>query len=103
MWLMMQCDNSDDYVISTGHTHTVEEYVIEAFKCINIYEYQDYIEIDKKLYRPSEVPYLRGDYTKAQMKLDWEPRISFKRLVKRMVNHDIQNRLKYNKSKTAVN
>ena len=103
MWLMMQCDHSNDYVISTGHTHTVEEYVIEAFKCINIYEYQDYVEIDKKLYRPSEVPYLRGDYTKAQMKLDWEPRISFKRLVKRMVNHDIQNRLKYNKSKTTVN
>ena len=95
MWLMMQQDRSNDYVISTGLTHTVEEYVIEAFKCINIYEYTDYVEIDRSLYRPSEVPYLRGDYGKAKEYLGWEPKIPFKQLVQRMVNHDIQSRLQY--------
>ena len=95
MWLMMQQDRSNDYVISTGLTHTVEEYVIEAFKCINIYEYTDYVEIDQSLYRPSEVAYLRGDYGKAKEYLGWEPKIPFKQLVQRMVNHDIQSRLQY--------
>ena len=95
MYLMLQQDSPDDYVIATGETHSVEEFVIEAFKCINIYEYTDYVEIDRSLYRPSEVPYLRGDYGKAKEYLGWEPKIPFKQLVQRMVNHDIQSRLQY--------
>ena len=92
MWLMLQHDKPDDYVISTGKTHSVEDFVIEAFKCINIYRYKEYVEIDKDLYRPSEVPYLCGDSSKAQRVLSWQPTISFQELVKRMVDYDIQSR-----------
>jgi len=98
MWLMLQHDKPGDYVISTGETHSVEEFIIEAFKCINIYGYEDYVEIDKSLYRPSEVPYLCGDSTKAKSVLGWEPTISFKDLVQRMVEHDIQSRSGYGRS-----
>jgi len=98
MWLMLQHDKPGDYVISTGKTYTVEEFIIEAFKCINIYGYEDYVEIDKKLYRPSEVPYLRGDSSKAKSVLGWEPTISFRDLVQRMVDHDIQSRSTHGRS-----
>ena len=94
MWLMLQQDNPDDYVVATGETHTVEEFVIEAFKCINIYDYQNYITIDENLFRPSEVPYLRGLPNKAKSILNWRPSTSFSGLVERMVNHDIQSRSK---------
>ena len=95
MYLMLQQDSPDDYVIATGETHSVEEFVIEAFKCINIYEYRDFITIDENLYRPSEVPYLRGLPFKADTELDWQPSTSFEELVRRMVDYDIQNRNKY--------
>ena len=95
MFLMLQQDSPDDYVIATGETHSVEEFVIEAFKCINIYDHSNYITIDENLYRPSEVPYLRGLPLKANTDLDWEPNVSFEELVRRMVDYDIQNRYKY--------
>ena len=97
MWLMLQHDKPDDYVISTGKTYSVEEFVIEAFKCINIYRYKEYVETDKNLYRPSEVPYLCGDSSKAQRVLSWQPTISFQELVKRMVDYDIQSRSRLGK------
>ena len=92
MWMMLQQDKPLDYVICTGESYTVEDFVIEAFQCIDIYEYSDYVEIDKKLYRPSEVPYLRGDCSKASRLLGWEPQVSFETLVARMVDNDIQDR-----------
>jgi GDPmannose 4,6-dehydratase len=95
MWMMLQQEKPLDYVICTGESHTVEEFVMRAFQCINIYEYRDYIEIDKKLYRPSEVPYLRGDCSKANRLLGWTPDTTFKELVKKMVTNDIQNRDRY--------
>ena len=79
-------------------TYSVEECVKEAFQCININEYTDYIEIDPELKRPSEVPYLRGLSHKAKRRLDWEPKIDFKGLVKRMVQYDIQSCDRRNKS-----
>ena len=102
MWLMLQHDQPDDYVIATGETHSVEEFIIEAFKCINIYGYEDYVKIDKDLYRPSEVPYLCGDSTKAQTVLGWKPTISFQDLVRRMVAHDIQSRSEHGRVNTAT-
>ena len=92
MWMMLQQEKPLDYVICTGESHTVEEFIMRAFQCINIYEYRDYVEIDKKLYRPSEVPYLRGDCSKANRLLGWVPDTTFEELVKKMVTNDIQNR-----------
>jgi len=103
MFLMLQQDKPDDYVVATGETHSVEEFVIQAFKCIGIYDYEDYITIDEKLYRPSEVPYLRGSPFKANDFLDWKPETSFTDLVRRMVHHDIQSRSKYGTSEGISN
>ena len=91
MWLMLQQEEPMDFVIATGKTYSVEDCVKEAFKCININEYGNYIEQDPKLKRPSEVPYLRGLAAKAKRRLDWEPDITFSGLIKRMVQYDIQS------------
>lgn len=90
MWLMLQQDEPDDYVIGTGETHTVEEFLIEAFGCINK-NYKDFVFQDPKFFRPADVAYLCADYSKAKAKLGWEPKISFKQLVERMVRHDLMN------------
>ena len=92
MWMMLQQDEPMDFVIATGKTYSVEDYLKEAFKCINIVEYMDYTEIDPNLKRPSEVPYLRGIADKARRRLDWKPKTGFKQLVSRMVQHDLQNK-----------
>lgn len=93
MWLMLQQDEPDDYVLATGETHTVREFVVKAFACIgeditdiNI---TDYVDIDDSLKRPCEVPFLRGDASKAMAILGWEPSYTFDRLVATMVNHDL--------------
>ena len=101
MWLMLQHSEPDDYVVATGKTYSVEEFIIEAFKCINIYGHEDYVKVDKDLYRPSEVPYLCGDSTKAQSVLGWQPTISFQELVRRMVEYDIQSRSKYGETNSV--
>ena len=95
MWEMLQLDRPEDYVICTGQSYSVKEFVKQAFQCINIYEYQDYIEIDEKLRRPFEVPYLRGDSSKAKYDLGWEPKVTFEELVDKMVINDIQSRDRY--------
>lgn len=98
MWLMLQHDYPDDFVISTGKTYSVEDYLKEAFKCINIIDYMDYAEVDPKLKRPSEVPYLRGIPNKAKRRLGWKQKTDFKGLVERMVSYDIQNSSKFVKN-----
>jgi GDPmannose 4,6-dehydratase len=90
MWLMLQQEEPMDFVIATGKTYSVEDYVKLAFQCINTNEYARYVEIDEKLKRPSEVPYLRGLAHKAKRRLGWEPKIDFEGLVIRMVQYDIQ-------------
>lgn len=90
MWLMLQQDEPDDYVVSTKETHSVEEFLIEAFKCIKIDNYQPYVVQDPKFMRPAEVNYLLGDSTKIREKLGWKPTVSFPALVSRMVEHDIK-------------
>ena len=102
MWMMLQHDYADNFVISTGNTYSVEDYLKEAFKCINIVEYMDYVEIDESLMRPSEVPYLRGISKKAERRLGWKPKVGFKNLVSRMVQCDIQNNNVYRKDHTTT-
>ena len=89
MWLMMQYEQPDDWVLSTGETHTVKEFVEIAFSVANL-EWSDYVKTDEKFYRPNEVNYLLGDSTKAKTKLNWNPKVSFNELVQMMVESDIK-------------
>ena len=90
MWLMLQQDTADDYVIATGETRPIKEFLDEAFKLIGIEDWTPYIKIDQKLIRPAEVDVLRGDYSKAQKQLGWHPKTNFTDLVKIMVETDIK-------------
>ena len=90
MWLMLQQPAPDDYVIATGETHSVREFLEEAFGIVGL-DWQKYVEIDPKYFRPAEVDLLIGDPSKAKEKLDWEPKVKFKDLVKMMVEADIKN------------
>ena len=89
MWLMMQQENPDDYVIATGESHSIREFLDIAFKHIGIDDWTGYVEQDERYMRPAEVDVLRGDASKAKEILGWEPRTSFADLVKKMVNNDI--------------
>lgn len=89
MWLMLQNDRPSDYVICTGETHSVLEFVKRAFELVNL-DYKEYVEIDPALYRPAEVDYLRGCSEKARKELNWEPQTSFETLVKDMVFSDVK-------------
>jgi GDPmannose 4,6-dehydratase len=89
MWLMLQADEPDDFVIATGETHTVRDVVEVAFGRQGL-DADDYVEIDPKYYRPSEVDHLLGDASKAKEKLGWEPRVRFKELVELMVDADVE-------------
>jgi GDPmannose 4,6-dehydratase len=88
MWLMLQQDNPDDYVIATGKTHSVKEFLEEAFSYLDL-DWQDYVEFDAKYVRPAEVDVLIGDASKAKRVLGWEPKMTFKQLVRLMVDADI--------------
>jgi len=88
MWLILQQDNPDDYVIATGESHTVREFVEETFRVLDL-DYDKYISIDKRLFRPSEVDNLCGDASKAKRVLGWEPKVKFKELIKMMVASDM--------------
>lgn len=90
MWMMLQQDEPDDYVIATGETHSVEEFAKEAFKVVGIENWQDYVKTDEKYFRPAEVDLLIGDISKAKEKLGWEPEVDFQGLVKMMVESDIE-------------
>ena len=89
MWLMLQQDQPDDYVIATGETHSVKEFAELAFSYVGL-NWQDYIVIDRKLYRPAEVYELKGDFSKAKTKLGWKPKVGFEELVKMMVGADLR-------------
>jgi GDPmannose 4,6-dehydratase len=91
MWMMLQKDSPDDYVICTGKTHTIREFLDVAFKHVGIDDWSDYVVQDPEFYRPAEVDYLRGDNQKAKEALGWEPKHSFKDLVKMMVESDADN------------
>ncbi|MBU1727412.1 MAG: GDP-mannose 4,6-dehydratase [Candidatus Omnitrophica bacterium] len=89
MWLMMQLDKPDDFVIGTAETHTVQEFIELAFGHAGL-DWKDYVVIDENLYRPSEVNILRADYSKAKKILGWEPKVTFQELVKMMVDADLE-------------
>jgi|TARA_R110000823_G_scaffold234409_2_gene360637 GDPmannose 4,6-dehydratase len=89
MWQMVQHENPDDYVIATGETYSVREFLDIAFSHIEIQDWQDYVVIDPEFYRPAEVDFLLGMPDKAKDVLGWEPEVSFKKLVERMVESDI--------------
>lgn len=89
MWLMLQQETPDDFVICTGETHTVREFLEEAFNQVGL-NWEDYVEIDPSLFRAAEVDYLRGDAAKAKRELGWTPKTSFKDLVKEMVEADVE-------------
>ena len=90
MWMMLQHTIADDWVVATGETHTVQEFVDEAFNYVSL-DSQDYVTTSKRYFRPNEVDYLLGDSTKASKELGWKPKNSFKDLVKMMVEADIEN------------
>ena len=89
MWLMLQHDEPDDYVVATGETHSVKEFLEVAFSYVDL-DYRNYLLIDDDLYRPSEVHLLQGDASKAQKVLNWSPTVSFEKLVQEMVDGDLE-------------
>jgi GDPmannose 4,6-dehydratase len=89
MRMMLNKDEAKDYVIATGETHSVKDFLQESFGYVNL-DYKDHVEIDPDLYRPAEVDYLLGDATRAKLALGWTPQISFTNLVKEMVYSDIR-------------
>jgi len=89
MWLMLQQDEPDDFVIATGESHSVREFVGEAFAYVGL-DWRDYVRIDPRYFRPAEVDHLLGDPSKAMAKLGWRPRVTFGELVRMMVDHDLE-------------
>ncbi len=89
MWLMLQQEKSDDYVIATGETHSVREFLEEVFGHLDL-EWQKYVELDPRYLRPSEVDCLLGDASKAKKVLKWEPKVTFKKLAQMMTDADIE-------------
>lgn len=89
MWLMLQQDTPEDYLVATGRTHTIERLLEVAFSCVDL-EWKNYTVQDPKFMRPAEVDLLIGDPSKAQAKLGWEPSISFEEMIQKMVESDIQ-------------
>jgi GDP-mannose 4,6-dehydratase len=89
MWLMLQKDEPDDYVIATGEQHTVREFADAAFRHVGL-DYRDHVVINQDLLRPAEVETLLGDATKARQRLGWAPRCTFPELVKEMVETDLR-------------
>ncbi len=86
-WRMLQADEPDDFVLATGETHSVREFLDEAFGYVDL-DWNDYVSIDERYFRPAEVDLLIGDYSKAKAKLGWEPTVRFKELVRMMVDAD---------------
>jgi len=89
MWLMLQQDEPDDYVVATGETHSVKEFLTEAFGYAGL-DWKKYVEIDARYFRPTEVDFLLGDSTKARKRLGWTPKVSFRQLVRLMVDSDMK-------------
>ena len=89
MWMMLQQKTPEDYVIATGETHSIREFLDAAFNLIGIKDWSSYIKQDPRFMRPAEVDVLRGDYTKAKLEMSWKPRTNFNELVEKMVDNDL--------------
>jgi GDPmannose 4,6-dehydratase len=89
MWLILRQDSPDDYVIGTGESHTVREFVVESFAYAGL-DREKYVKIDPKYYRPTEVEFLQADASKARNRLGWQPRVSFRELVRIMIDYDLE-------------
>jgi GDPmannose 4,6-dehydratase len=89
MWLMLQQDEPEDYVIASGKTHSVQKLLEIAFNCVDL-AWTDFVVVDERLYRPAEIKELRGNARKAKKKLGWKPTISFKDLIEMMVDEDLE-------------
>jgi GDPmannose 4,6-dehydratase len=89
MWLMLQQDAPDDYVIATGESHSVREFLDAAFGFVGR-SWRDYVEIDPRYIRPAEVDHLQGNTQKAVDRLGWHPRVTFRQLVDMMMEHDLE-------------
>jgi GDPmannose 4,6-dehydratase len=89
MWLMLQQDKPDDYVIATGESHSVREFLDQVFGHLDL-DWHDYVEIDPRYFRPSEVDHLEGDASKARRVLKWKPKVTFEELVRMMVDADMR-------------
>jgi GDPmannose 4,6-dehydratase len=101
MWLMLQQEKPDDYVIATGKTHSVKEFVELAFRHVSL-DWRDYLDIDERFYRPAEVHLLLGDCSKGKKLLGWEPTVCFEDLVKMMLDADLINILNKPKAQVGV-
>jgi GDPmannose 4,6-dehydratase len=88
-WLMLQQSRPDDYVVATGRSHSIREFLDEAFGCLDL-DWREYVEIDPRHLRPAEVDAVEGDSSKARRVLGWQPRVSFRELVRLMVNSDLE-------------
>ncbi|RYZ02305.1 MAG: GDP-mannose 4,6-dehydratase [Myxococcales bacterium] len=89
MWLMLQQAQADDYVLATGETYSVKQFLEEAFSCLDL-DWKKYVEVDPRYFRPAEVDLLLGDASKAAEKLGWKPKVGFKQLVRMMVEADME-------------
>ena len=90
MWLMMQQDEPNDYVIATGVDHTIRDFLDVAFKCIGVEDWSRHVKQNPRYMRPAEVDVLRGDSTKAKRELGWTPKTPFGEMVSKMVTNDIK-------------
>jgi GDPmannose 4,6-dehydratase len=89
MWKMLQCDHADDFVVATGESHSIREFLDAAFGYVDM-DWKEYVRIDPRYFRPTEVDFLQGNWSKARQELDWEPRVCFSDLVKIMVDADLE-------------
>ena len=89
MWLIMNAAEPDDYVVATGETHSVREFLEQSFGYLDL-DWEKYVEIDPRYFRPAEVDWLLGDASKARQKLGWKPKVTFAELVKLMTDHDLE-------------
>jgi len=89
MWLILQQHEPDDYIIATGETHSVREFAEKVFQKLGL-DYGEYVAIDKRYFRPTEVDVLVGDYTKARKKLGWAPKVRFDQLIDMMIEADLE-------------
>ena len=92
----VQQPEPDDYVIATGKTHSVRDFLDEAFGYVDL-DWKKYVEIDPRYYRPTEVDVLQGDFSKAKREIGWEPKVGFQKLVRMMVDHDLQQEKRKNR------
>ncbi len=90
MWMMLQQETPEDYVIATGETHSIRDFLTEAFNHVGIEDWEPYIKQDPRFMRPAEVDVLRGDYKKAKEEMEWVPQTTFSELVKKMVDNDLK-------------